>query len=827
MPLQDLDRYAQDAVLRDGRTVHLRPIRSDDLDAMMEMWSRLSERSIRLRFFAPRKMDRAQMRHFTDVDYHDRFALVATRGERITGVARLDRLPEDDHAAEFAVLVEDAEQGRGIGTALLRALFEPAQHLEISHFKGSFLPENRRLRHVLSEAGFEPAFTNAYGAVETSFKAVPSERFLHSTDEQDRKAAVEALRSVLAPSSIAVVGASRDPKSIGGLLLTNLRDHYRGTLYAVNPAAADVQGVASYPTIGDCPEVPDVVTVCVPGDEVADIVSQAGEAGTTAAVIVSSGFGEAGAPGRERQRRLQEVASASGIRIVGPNCMGMLNAADDIRMNSTFSTIFPRAGNAAFLSQSGALGLAILSAAHRSDLGLSSFISVGDKLDISGNDLLQYWESDDDTGVVLLYLESFGNPQKFGRIARRVGRSKPIVAVKAGRSSSGVRISSTGVAPNDDAVDALFAQAGVIRTRTLAELFDVAAVLSSQPLPQGHRVGILTNGGGPGLLAADACESVGLEVCELREDTQERLRELLPAAARVGNPVDVIASTSAETYGQALRVLADDGNLDMVVAIFVPPIATSPEDVAEEIAAARDDISDDIPVITVFMAGDERPDALVRNGIPSFVFPEDAAQALGHVARYASWRRRPLGHVVEVTDADGDAARAVVDEALTDTDERWLDDDLTGRLLDAFGIALDGGDGDDARDDEHHVKLVAGVRHDPTFGQVMMVGMGGELMELIGDVRVRLHPVTDHDVDDMLAELRGFPVLSGNHGAEPLDIEGVRMLLFRLSALVEAVDEIQTLDLQPVVVGRRAVTVAGARVLLRRAPQPATATTTD
>ncbi len=818
MPLQDLDRYAHDAVLRDGRTVHLRPIRPDDLDAMMAMWSRLSEQSIRLRFFAPRKMDREQMRHFTDVDYHDRFALVAVRGDRIIGVARLDRLPEDDHAAEFAVLVEDAEQGRGIGTALLRALFEPAQDLDISHFKGSFLPENRRLRHVLSEAGFEPAFTNAYGAVETSFRAVPSEHFLRSTDEQDRHAAVQALRAVLAPSSIAVVGASREQQSIGGLLLTNLRDDYRGTLYAVNPAADEVPGVASYPTIADCPDVPEVVTVCVPGGQVADVVAQAGEAGSTAAVIVSSGFGEAGTEGRERSDELREVARSYGIRIVGPNCMGMLNAAADVRMNATFSTVFPREGTAAFLSQSGALGLAILAAADRSDLGLSSFISVGDKLDISGNDLLQYWEADDDTGVVLLYLESFGNPQKFGRIARRVGRSKPIVAVKAGRSSSGVRISATGVAPNDDAVDALFAQAGVIRTRTLAELFDVAAVLSTQPLPQGHRVGILTNGGGPGLLAADACESVGLEVCELREDTQEQLRELLPAAARVGNPVDVIASTPAATYGQALRILADDGNLDMVVAIFVPPIVTSPDDVAAEIAAAREHISDDIPLITVFMAGDDRPEALVRSGIPSFVFPEDAAQALGHVARYARWRSRPLGHVVEVTDADADEARAVVDEALADTDDRWLDDGLAGRLLDAFGIGLDSADvaGNDARDDPDHVEMVTGVRHDPTFGPVVMVGMGGQLMELVGDVRVRLHPVTDHDVDDMLSELRGFPVLSGERDSEPLDIEGLRMLLFRLGALVEAVDELDTLDLQPVVVGTRAVTVAGARVRLRR-----------
>jgi acyl-CoA synthetase (NDP forming) len=363
----------------------------------------------------------------------------------------------------------------------------------------------------------------------------------------------------------------------------------------------------------------------------------------------------------------------------------------------------------------------------------------------------------------------------------------------------------------------------VIRTRTLAELFDVAAVLSSQPLPSGHRIGILTNGGGPGLLAADACESVGLEVCELREDTQQQLRDLLPGAARVGNPVDVIASTSAETYGQALRVLADDGNLDMVLSIFVPPIITSPADVAAQIAAARDDISDDIPLVTVFMAADDRPEALLRAGIPSFGFPEDAAQALGHVAGYARWRRRPLGHAVEVTDADADAAREVVEEALAAVDNRWLDDQLTRRLLGAFGIDLVASDGDgggEAGADPDHIEMVTGVRHDPTFGPVVMVGMGGPLMELVADVRVRLHPMTDHDVDDMLSELRGFPVLSGERGGEPLDIEGLRMLLFRLDALVEAIDEVEKLDLQPIVVGSHAVAVTGARVRLRRRQEP-------
>lgn len=826
MPLQDLERYAADAKLRDGRTVHLRAITPDDLDAMMDMWSRLSADTIRLRFFAPRRMDREQMRYFTELDYHDRFALVATRGDRIVGVSRFERLPDEDHAAEFAVLVEDAEQGRGIGTALLRGLLDAAQDLGVSHFKGSFLPENRRLRNVLADAGFEPAFTNAHGTVETSFRAVPSERFLHSSDEQDRIAAVEALRAVLAPETIAVIGASRDEQAIGGLVFGNLRGSFQGDVYPVNAGADVVQDVTAYAAVRDCPTVPDVVVVCVPADQVVDVVAEAAQAGATAAVIISAGFGEAGPQGARRLEELRRVAHAHGIRIVGPNCMGALNASEAVRMNATFATVFPRAGRAAFLSQSGALGLAILSAARRLGIGLSSFISVGDKIDISGNDLLQYWESDPDTDAILLYLESFGNPQKFGRIARRVGRTTPIVAVKAGRTSAGRRISERGPSPvhaNDEAVDALFSQAGVIRTRTLAELFDVASVLSAQPLPGGRRVGILTNGGGPGLLAADACDAAGLEVCELTPRTQRRLREVLPPTALVGNPVDVASSTPARAYGAALRALADDPDVDMVLAIFVTPYVTRTEHVAGEIAAARTDIAAATPMVTVFMSDQEHTAELTAAGVPTFSFPEDAARALGHVARYADWRHRPLGHVVEVTDADVPAARDLVDAALGDEDGCRLTAGQARALLATFGvdIAGDGSDaGGDATGDDATggggVGMVVGVRHDPTFGTVLMVGMGSGLVDLAGDVRIRLHPVTDHDVDDMLSELRGFPLLDGHRGSPRRDIDALRTVLFRIGALVEAVDVIDELDLQPVTVLSSGVRIGGATVRLRR-----------
>jgi acetyl coenzyme A synthetase (ADP forming)-like protein len=888
MPQTDLDQYTQDAVTRDGRTVHIRPIAPDDLDAMMQMWSRLSLETIRLRFFAPRRMDREQMRHFTEVDYHDRFALIAERGDRILGVARFDRLDEEPQAAEFAVLVEDAEQGQGIGTALLRALLEPAQDLGITNFRGDILRENRRMQNVLKDAGLEPAFRSVEGTVETSFRVVPSETFLRSVDEQDRKAAVAALRSVFAPKSIAVIGASRDVNSIGGLVFDNLRQgRYQGAVYPVNPAADVVQSVAAYPTVADCPSVPDMVIVCVPAEHVTDVITQAAEAGSKAAVVISAGFREIGDEGVERELELLHVTRRYGIRVVGPNCMGVMNAGRDVRMNGTFSRVFPEPGSVAFSSQSGALGLAILSGARRLGLGMSSFISVGNKIDISGNDLIQYWESDDATSVILLYLESFGNPHKFGRIARRVGRTKPIVAVKSGRTRAGAAAASShtgALAAGDGAVDALFEQAGVIRTETLAELFGVASVLANQPLPAGRGIGILTNGGGPGILAADACEGAGLEIRELTPATQDLLRSFLPREAGVGNPVDMIASASAETYGRAMRAIVADPGIDMLLVIFIPPIVTSPSDVAQAMVQAHADIDPSIPVVTVFMSEEGVPVLLSEAGIPSFGFPEEAVRALGQVAHYSEWRRRPLGHVVEVTDADEQAARAVVDEALVTDDQSWLSAQQTEHLLGAFGIptartrrvatpdeaaaaqrdiggavavklaapvhktelegvrlglltAEDTADAvrdmaaklraEDRQDLVDHgfliqemigggLEMAVGVNHDPTFGPVLMVGLGGTLVELLADVSLRIHPLTDHDVDEMLMGLRGYPLLTGYRGSEPLDVLALKNVLFRLSALVEVVPEIAELDLNPVFVHTSGVTAVDARIRVAR-----------
>jgi len=900
----ELEVYAHDVVLRDGRTLHIRPIRPDDADAMYAMWQRLSTETIRLRFFAPRSMSRQGIEHFVNLDMRDRFAMVGVRGEAIVGVSRFERLAEEPDVAEFAVLVEDAEQGRGIGTALLRALLEPAQDRGIERFVAEVLPENRKMLGVMTDAGLAPKVDHRGQVVETAFTTTPGDEFFASADEQDRIAAVNALQAVFEPRAVAVIGASRDPGTIGGLVFRNLLSSgFTGPVYPVNAKADHVQSVVAYPSVRACPSVPDLVVVCVPAPCVSEVVEEAAALGVRAAVIISAGFNEAGGEGEARERELRSVARQHGIRLVGPNCMGVLNTQPERSLNATFAEQLPPAGRVAFSSQSGALGLAVLDAAQRLGVGLSSFASIGNKADISGNDLLQYWEADDDTDLVLMYLESFGNPRKFGRITRRMGRRKPIVAVKSGRTSAGERAASShtgALAAGDATVEALFRQAGVIRCDTLEEMFHVAQLLGNQPLPAGRGVGILTNGGGPGILAADACESNGLTVAELADDTVARLGEVLPAEAGIRNPVDMVASATPASYQACMRILADDPQVHVLLVIFVPPVIVDPSEVAREVAAANTAINADraepLPVLGVFMSEGTQLPELSASHIPAFTFPEDAARALGRVTRYAEWRRAPLGNVVAVGDADVDSARAVVAEALppaTDTgtvERAWLDVGQCQRLLCAFGIAtargrvasdpeqaaaiqrelavpvavksaapvhktelggvrLDLATPEEAAAavaelDDHlrasghpeaadagfliqemvgeGVEMVVGASYDHLFGHVLLAGMGGILVELLGDVSVRVHPLTDVDVEEMLSGLRGFPLLTGYRGSEPVDVPALRALLFRVSALVEEIPEIDELDLNPVFVRQHGIAAVDARIRVarhRRAPR--------
>ena len=599
--------------------------------------------------------------------------------------------------------------------------------------------------------------------------------------------------------------------------------------------------------------------------------------------MISAGFSECDTEGRAREATLVNRIRQAGCRLIGPNCMGLLNTDPAVRLNATFSPVYPPGGGVAMLTQSGALGLAILDYAKRLGIGISSFVSVGNKADVSGNDLIQYWAEDPRTSVILLYLESFGNPKKFSEIARRVARTKPIIAVKAGRSAAGSRAaaSHTGaLTSSDTAVDALFRQAGVIRTERLEELFDVAALLSHQPVPRGARVAILTNAGGPGILAADACEANGLALPTLGDATRSELRSFLPAAASVGNPVDMLASAPPDHYRRALAAILRDECVDSVITIFIPPLVTEPGEVATAIAEGARGVSAK-PVVGVFMRAEGAPAALAP--IPSYAFPESAALALARVTKYGQWLAKPVQSPPVLANFDREKVRVIV-EGVLHRGGGWATADEATALLAAAGIesaasrmastvteavraasavgypvalkalgptllhkterrAIHLNVRDDSglraayADFETRfgsemtavlvqrmvppgVEMIVGAVQDPLFGPLIACGTGGVLVDVLADTSFRLHPLSAADAGEMIQELRGSKLLRGYRGAPPADEEALRQVLLRISALVAAAPEIQELDLNPAVVLSTGACVADVRVRLQGETPP-------
>ncbi|MHB8731090.1 MAG: bifunctional acetate--CoA ligase family protein/GNAT family N-acetyltransferase [bacterium] len=684
-----------DVVLRDGATVHVRPIRPDDEAGLLAFYTALSDDARLMRFFSPISDVSLvqQVGRDVAVDHVRRFGLVATQGPGQQIVAEASYNAMDGDHAEVAFAVAGAYQGRGIATILLGQLAEIAAAHEIHTFQALVLPDNQRMIEVFRQAGFPVDVHYSGWEVLVTFPTSLTEDALARFEQRDQVAAQNALRAFFAPRAVAVIGASRRRGTIGGEVFHNLlRDGFEGPVYPVNPAAPVVQSVPAYRTVGEIPGPVDLAVVTVPAEHVCDVAAQCAQKSVRALVVISAGFGEGGAEGKARQAELVRICRTSGMRLVGPNCMGLLNTDAAVRLNATFAPQMPPAGRVAFSTQSGALGLAIIDYAASLGLGLSTFVSVGNKADISGNDLLNYWETDPGTDVILLYLESFGNPRRFARIARRVGRTKPIVAVKSGRSPAGTRAASShtgALVASDVTVDALFRQAGVIRTDTLEELFDVASLLANQPAPAGNRVAVVTNGGGAGVLCADACEAQGLVLPAFGEETQSRLRALLPAEASVQNPVDMLAAAGADQYRQAVGLAAADPNVDAVVVIFVPPLVTEAGDVARALVDAAREIDRRKPVLTVFMSARGVPDALRAHDVrlPSYVFPEAAAIALARAARYGEWRSRPPAPLPAFTDIRRRDAGAVIASAL-DRGAGWLSGTEIETLFRCYGLPL-------------------------------------------------------------------------------------------------------------------------------------------
>lgn len=685
-----------DVVLRDGSTVRVRVMRPEDEPLLFLFFKSLSAESRWLRFLSSAK-DSAlacEAHREAAVDYCHTFGLIALTGseDRVIGHAFYATVAED--RAEVAFAIADDYQGRGLATILLGQLAEVAASNSIQVFEAETLPGNTAMLNVFRQSGFPTKIEVAAGELRISFPTSLTFEAIEKFERRESVASVNALKLFFNPRAVAVIGASRKRRTIGGEIFHNLLSYgFQGPVYPVNPTAAVVQDVPAYASVEAVPGPVDLAIIVVPAKEVLGVAEGCGRKGVKALVVISAGFSETGADGQTQQADLLRICRAYGMRLIGPNCMGILNTDSYVRLDATFAPSLPPQGRVGFSSQSGALGLAIIEYANSLGLGISSFVSVGNKADISGNDLLRYWESDAATDVILLYLESFGNPRKFSQIARRVGQKKPIVVVKSGRSKAGARATSshTGalIAGSDITVDALFRQSGVIRTDTLEELFDVASLLANQPLPRGRRVGIITNAGGPAILCADACEARGLEIPVLNEEGQQALRAILPREASVANPVDMIASASADQYREAIRAVASDPNIDSLIVIFVPPLVTRSEDVARVIAEEVAALNRTKPVAVVFMSPNSAPPEL-QNGearVPVYQFPETAAIALARATRYQEWRKRPQPQPIRLEDINRDQAAMVIASALTRGDG-WLTPAETAELLWCYGLPL-------------------------------------------------------------------------------------------------------------------------------------------
>jgi acyl-CoA synthetase (NDP forming)/RimJ/RimL family protein N-acetyltransferase len=869
--------WEADVLLRDGRTAHIRPIQPEDRELLVEFYSRVSDESKYYRFFSPMPvLSERDLDRFTRVDHRDRVAFILLVAGQMIAVGRYDTIRPG--YAEVAFLVEDKHQGRGIGQLLLEHLAQAGRERGVEEFVAEVLPDNQAMIHTFKDAGYQVKSAFEDGVMEMVFRIDPTETAMGVMEQREHRAEYASIERFFSPRSVAIIGASRRQDTIGRALVRHLvLGNFTGRIHVVNPSADSVSGMPAWKSVADIPGEVDVAIVAVPAEAVQDVVLDCAAKGVHGLVVISSGFAETGEEGRMRQRRLVGLSRSYGLRLIGPNALGIINTDPDVQLNASLSSVMPPRGRAGFFCQSGALGSAILEKVQNRGLGLTTFVSAGNRADVSGNDLLQYWEEDEATEVVLLYLESIGNPRKFSRIARRVSRRKPIVAVRSGRSSQGVPMGHAvrKIGAPGEAVDAMFRQAGIVQVESLEEMFDVAQLLAHQPLPRGRRVAIVGNSDALGLLAADAANSVGLVV-----NRQEALG----------------ADATAEDFEDALDAAIDDPEVDAVVAIFIPPlnVAGAREDVANVLAAVGE--QSDKPIVSTFLGTEGVPELLRvpdvagssagRGSVPSYPAVEAAVRALAHVVEYAVWLRVPQASAVEPGVNDVDAARHLVNEVLMRHPEgRDLDFTEQYRLLAAYGIdlwdtyavatldeAVTAGEtlgwdvvlkatADHLRDrpDLAHVwrnidsaeemaqawrslnqvitdpdkagfvvqrnappgvPVTISTMEDPLFGPVLSFGIGGPLTELLGDRSFRIPPLADHDARDMVREIKASPLLFGYRGSETVDVAEIERLVRQVAQLQHDLPQVRALQLPLVLAGAEAATVLGASVRVEPVKDP-------
>lgn len=811
-------QWEADVLLRDGGTAHLRPITPEDADRLRRFHDAQSARSIYLRFFAPMPhLSDRDVHRFTHVDHVGRAAFVVLVADEIIGVGRYERLdPPDDRTAEVAFNIADAHQGRGIGSILLEHLAGAARERGIARFEASVLPENSKMLTVFREAGYDLTRRLEDGVVSVAFDLDPTERSLAVMTAREHRAEARSMHALLHPRAVVVVGASsRRPRSMGRRVLSGLRDGgFAGRVHIVHNYAKQIEGIPVHRNLSDVPVPVDLAVIAVPAADVVQVIRECAARGVRGAVVVSGGFAESGSAGTRLQAEMVREARALGVRILGPSSFGLLNTDPAIRLNASIAPRMPRPGGLALFSQSGAMGVFVLQAAERRGLGLSSFVSAGNRADVSGNDCMQYWLDDDRTSAVGLWLESVGNPRKFSRLARALSAVKPVMVVKSstGEFSAppGHTVRRTKAPP--EAFDAMLSQAGVIRTEDLHQLFDVAQVLRDQPLPAGDRVAVVGNSAALCSLAAQACRSWGLQ------------------------PVGGLRSTHLddppEALGKLIRTAQSSRGVDAVLLCLVPPYSGDFEELRPVVRSQ--------PGVTTVACGlDNRSLGSAAGSFPSvpvLQLPEDAARAVALLVRYGRWLRRDRGEAVARTwrDASGQAgavgagvsgvavghARQVVTAALDDAPEgRLLSDDEAVELLECYGIRVTGpgGPGTSAAAPDEVSCRVASME-DPLFGPLVSFAVSGIGLELFGDVVYRIPPLREGDLDDLIHELRTAPLLTGERGGPPVDLAALRRLLGRVSLLAEDIPQVAELVLDPVVAGPAGYRVCGAEVRVAAAP---------
>jgi acetyl coenzyme A synthetase (ADP forming)-like protein len=861
-----------DVILKDGTTLRLRPPVTADLPRLVRFFEGLSEQSLYLRFHGFPTVGPRLAEPFVDPDWESSGALIGEIGDDVVSLASYSRL-RDPTSAEVAFTVAEAFQGRGIGTRMLEQLAAIAAANGMERFIAEVLPGNRAMLSVFEHVGFEVLRETADGETELTFPIAPTETYRERVAERDHLAVAASLQPFFAPAAVAVIGASARRGSIGGELFRNvLEADFTGAVFPVNVRGESVAGVRGYTAIEEIPDPIDLAVIGVPGERVLEAAAGAFRKGVRALCVISAGFAEIGPEGERRQEQLLALVRSHGARMIGPNCLGI--AVAEPRLNATFAAKAPPWGSIGFSSQSGALGLALIEAAAGRGIGLSAFVSIGNKADVSSNDLIEHFEEDEATKLIALYVESFGNPRKFARIARRVSRMKPILALKSGRTQAGIKAAASHTAAltsSDAAVDSLFHQAGVTRAETLEELVDVAALLSTQPLPLGRGVALLTNAGGLGILAADACEAAGLELPTLDETTMEALRRKLPAEASVANPIDMLGSATAKTYADALPLVLADRHVDAVIVLFVPPVTATADDVAEAVVDASRE--SEKTVLAVIIDANGIPVALRSGEVAAFTYPESAARALGRAVDRREWLRRPAGSFPTLDGIDAERGRALVEESLRRAPDRWLEPEEARALLVAYGIPVVEQRVVDAPDAAVHAaeelgfpvvaktaepgvhktetggvrldlktqedvraaaeaiggavllqpmlsssaELLAGVVQDPLFGPLVALGPGGVFAELIGDAGIRIAPLTDKDANELVHGGKTGTLVRGYRGKPPADADAIADLVLRLSQLGENMHEIAELDLNPVLARPDGCVAVDARVRVRLA----------